>query len=139
SAVVVAGVRIQGSAAERVSVRPVGHPNDPSQNFTAGETPGVRGQGDGRGSFLVFDEGPGRSGSTFLSVAEALVRTGVPVERITLLGSHETDPQLLCAPDAARRWLVFRFRAAQGTNRQFERCTYIGAGEWRGIFVKQTS
>jgi hypothetical protein len=139
SAAAVAGLRIQGSAAERITVRPLGHPYDRSTRFTAQETEWIRRQLEHRASFLVVDEGPGRSGSTFLSVAEALVQTGVPVERITLLGSHETDPQLLCARDAARRWPVFRFRAAQSTRRQFERCTYIGAGEWRGIFLKQAS
>ncbi len=45
-----------------------------------------------------------RSGSSLLSVAEALEREGVPRSRILILCAYEPDVNTLCAPDAAQRW-----------------------------------
>jgi hypothetical protein len=139
SAVVAASLRAQGSPAERITVRPVGHPYDRTTHFTAAHTAWIRQHLERNASFLVVDEGPGRSGSTFLSVGEALVRTGVLIERITFLGSHEADAQLLCTRDAGQRWPIFRFRAAPRADRQFENCTFLGAGEWRKVFIERAA
>jgi adenine/guanine phosphoribosyltransferase-like PRPP-binding protein len=139
SAVVAASLRVQGSVVERITVRPLGHPYDRATHLSAEQIAWTKRQVERCASFVVVDEGPGRSGSTFLSVGEALVQAGVPVQRITFLGSHKTDSQFLCARDAEQRWSAFRFRAACSANRQFEPCTYIGAGEWRKLFVKQAA
>ena len=82
--------------------------------------------------FLVVDEGPGRSGSSFLSVGEALIDAGVPAAQLTLIGSHEPDLNLLCADDAARRWKAFHFLAAASRiSSRFSDHIFVGAGEWR--------
>lgn len=82
--------------------------------------------------FLVVDEGPGRSGSSSLSVGEALIDAGVPAEHLILIGSHEPDLNLLCADDAARRWKAFRFLAAGSRiGSRFSEHIFVGAGEWR--------
>jgi hypothetical protein len=90
--------------------------------------------------FLVVDEGPGLSGSTFLSVAEALEAAGVPVSQIILLCGHEPDVNALCAANAAERWKRYRSAAAGGEPRRPAGAeTFIGGGEWRKILVPQGS
>jgi hypothetical protein len=139
SAVVAAALKAQGSPAERMTVRPVGHPYDRVTHLSAEHSAWIRQHLERNASFIIVDEGPGRSGSTFLSVGEALVRAGVPIQRITLLGSHEPDAQLLCTRDAGQRWPIFRFRAAPRADAQFENCTFLGAGEWRKVLLERTS
>ena len=71
--------------------------------------------------FLVVDEGPGRSGSTFLSVAEALAGAGVRRDDISVLGSREFDPASLCAENAVARWRGVSFLStAAAVNLRFE-------------------
>src|SRR5438093_984269 len=88
--------------------------------------------------FLVVDEGPGRSGSTFLSVGEALISSGVPAEDIILLGSREPDLKALCAQEAASRWKKFKSRTfSPDASNGFRDCTYIGGGDWRRHFLSR--
>lgn len=134
SAVVLAALHAEGRPATRITVRPSGHPYSRRTEFGAVERGWVHQNLDAH--FLVVDEGPGRSGSTFLSVAEALWDAGVPRENITLIGSREPDVNSLCAPGAASRWRQFRFVATSpSVNRRFERHTYIGGGDWRRFLI----
>ena len=130
SAVVLTALRAQGKHASRITVRPTGHPYSRRTDFSVDQ---LRWVSENSGAqFLIVDEGPGRSGSTFLSVAEALVRAGVSRQRITILGSREPDLTSLCADNAINRWSEFRFRAtAPSVNQRFADCTYVGGGEWR--------
>jgi hypothetical protein len=92
------------AAALRVSrfttVRPFGDPFDRSiaidpeleRELLAGEA-----------HFVIVDEGPGQSGSSFGAVADWLSERGVPLERIALLPSHSGAPGLE-ATDERRRW-----------------------------------
>jgi hypothetical protein len=129
SAVVLAELRRLGVAASRMTVRPTGHPwqrqlvwsgSDRDQLLPFLES----------GDFLVVDEGPGLSGSTFLAVGEALLELGVPAARITFLCSHPPDAGRLIAPDAARRWARFAWRAARAWSAP-ERAYDISGGVWR--------
>jgi hypothetical protein len=132
SAMCASALRSAGRAVSRITVRPTGHPYARETRFTADEILWINQQLTASAQFLIVDEGPGRSGSTFLSVAEALIRAGVPNEKITMLGSRQPDPHSLCAADAAARWRSFRFLATiPSVNRRFERCNYIGGGNWR--------
>ena len=90
-----------------------------------------------RGScFLVVDEGPGLSGSSFLSVGEALVRAGVRREKIVLICSHAPQPERLCAQDSAQRWQQFRWLAVSSKPRRPDDAQiWIGGGEWRRLFL----
>lgn len=130
SAVVLTALRAQGKQASRITVRPTGHPYSRRTEFGIDQ---LRWVNENNGAqFLIVDEGPGRSGSTFLSVAEALVRAGVPRPEITLLGSRVPDLSSLCADNAIKRWQEFRFLATTpSVNRRFADCTYVGGGEWR--------
>jgi hypothetical protein len=118
----------------RITVRPTGHPYDRQTRFDYRQISWIREQHPAT-KFLVVDEGPGRSGSTFLSVAEALLAAGLSEENIILLGSREPDASTLCASAAASRWSRFRFMAVSNRYPRFDGCTYIGGGEWRRVFL----
>ncbi len=130
SAVVLAALNAAGNPATRITVRPVGHPYSRSTEFSPEQLHWI--QQNLASQFLVVDEGPGRSGSTFLSVAEALLRVGIPRSSITLIGSREPEVESLCARDGAARWQKFRYIAtAPAVNGRYDRCTYVGSGNWR--------
>jgi len=126
SAVARAAFAQRGVCAERLTVRPIGHPWERVLELSVEQRQRVR-QGKARGAhFLVVDEGPGLSGSSFLATAEALEAAEVPRERITLVGSHAVEPARLCARDAAARWARFRYVAVESPVRLAD----TGA-EWR--------
>ena len=138
SAVVAATLRRTGCPAERITVRPTGHPYSRMTHFTSEQIQWVDEQKEQRAMFLVVDEGPGRSGSSFLSVGEALIDADVPAEHVTLIGSHEPDLSLLCADDAVRRWKGFRFLAAvPHICARFSGHIFVGSGEWRRKFLAE--
>jgi hypothetical protein len=129
-AVVLASLRERGTRAERLSVRPRGHAWDRECLLDA---PALQLLERFRGAeLLVVDEGPGLSGSTFLSVGEALERAGVPPERITFLVSHAPDLSRLLARDAARRWRRFGQHVVPG-DIPFPEARDLGAGRWREL------
>ena len=138
SAVVLSALRAEGANASRITVRPVGHPYSRETQFTGEQMRWIAAHLKEGSHFLVVDEGPGRSGSTFLSVAEALQRAGVAAENITMLGSRMPDIDSLCADDAASRWQTFRFVAtAPSMNTRFQDYLYAAGGEWRRLFLSQ--
>lgn len=137
SAVTTAALNAKGHRAARITVRPTGHPYSRSVQFSIDEEDWIVKQLSQSAEFLIVDEGPGRSGSTFLSVAEALMRTGVSPERITAIGSREFDPESLCAENAAKRWHGLRFVAtAPSVSSRFENFPYLGGGDWRMYFFE---
>lgn len=140
SAVVIAELKLQGRPADRITVRPHGHPYNRNTQFTEQQTKWIDQKVSGSAQFLIVDEGPGRSGSTFLSVAEALLRAGVQRQQITMIGSRQPDIASLCADDAANRWSQFRFvSTSPAVNARFENHLYAGGGSWREIlFPDQT-
>jgi hypothetical protein len=140
SAVTTAKFRLIGVRAQRTTVRPSGHPYDRQTRFSAAQRQLVRHALSENAIFLVCDEGPGRSGSSLLSVAEALEQQGVPRDRIALLCSHEPNVNALCAPRAAERWQRYRCLATGLTRRLPAGADhYIGGGEWRNVILPQGS
>ena len=136
SAVVAAALRSSQLPVNRITVRPTGHPYDRVLQVTEELLLWIRKRLAEGSDFLVVDEGPGRSGSTFLATAEALVTAGVGMDRITLLGSRHPDLSQLCSRDGARRWARFRFEAVSpDSHSRFRDFPYIGGGEWRRRFV----
>ena len=132
SAVVAAELRRSGITTERFTARPTGPPYDRQCEFDTRQRHAIATLLAANAEFLICDEGPGRSGSSLLSVAEALEKEGASHSRITILCSHEPDVGSLCAPDAARRWGRFRV-AASGMTRRLpaDAAEYLGSGEWR--------
>lgn len=59
-------------------------------------------QGDAH--FIIVDEGPGQSGSSFCAVADWLLERGVPHERIALLPSHGGEPGASASDEHRRLW-----------------------------------
>jgi len=132
SAVVRAWFSANGTVAERMTVRPVGHPFDRHLPLGERERKWIAAQNQRNADFFVVDEGPGLSGSSFLAVAEALVGEGVAAERITLMPSSLPKLDNLFAPNAAQRWSRFRTLSLKPTRYlPSEAGEYIGGGTWR--------
>ncbi len=136
SAVVAAQLNACGIPASRTTVRPTGHPYDRRTEFTSAQREGIMQALSARAIFLVCDEGPGRSGSSLLSVAEALENAGVSHESIVLLCSHQPDVESLCAYNAPERWRRYRSIASGMTKRLPQDAGhYLGGGDWRELFI----
>jgi len=132
SAVVAASLRTLGVAASRITVRPTGHPYDRVCEFDAAERRAITESLAVKAEFLICDEGPGRSGSSLLSVAEALEQVGAPRSRIRILCSHQPDVSTLCARDGGRRWLSYSASPAGMTQRlPSGAATCLAGGQWR--------
>ena len=136
SAIVAATLSTTNLKIERLSVRPTGHPYDRELALNPNELHWIRRHLQRGSRFLVVDEGPGRSGSTFLSVAEGLVNMGVGEHKIALLGTRHANASDLCTKDAASRWNRFRFYPVEARSSQrFHGFTYAGGGEWRKTLI----
>ncbi|WP_437502538.1 hypothetical protein [Sorangium sp. So ce1099] len=132
SAVTAAALRRRGIRAERITVRPTGHPYDRRVELDPGQRRWVQ-EGIAEGAqFWVADEGPGFSGSSFLSAGDALTGAGVPRGNVVFLGSRAPDPDALVAPDGARRWRSFRAERVESvTHLPGDAGEFIGGGQWR--------
>ncbi len=108
SAVVQAALRSEGIQAERTTVRPSGHPYDRRCEFTGDQLRWIATMLSHQAEFFVVDEGPGMSGSSFLSVGDALISAGVARSNVSFVGSRNADPASLTARNAAERWISFR-------------------------------
>jgi len=133
-ALVAAALAQRGTMAGRISVRPTGHPFDRLTRFSREQLAWVADQRDSGTMFFVVDEGPGLSGSSFLSVGEALVRAGVERSRICFLCSHEPNPESLRAYNGAERWSSFDVRAVQHKSHiPPGGAVELGGGKWRAV------
>lgn len=83
-----------------VTVRPFG---DPSNREIAIDAALERQLLDGDAHYVIVDEGPGRSGSSFGAVGDWLQEHGVALERIALLPSHPGAPGP-AATERRRKW-----------------------------------
>jgi hypothetical protein len=90
AAVVAQAVRRSGARAWAWTVRPRGHPFDRAVQIGPALASSLAARQ--AGLFLIVDEGPGLSGSSFAAAAEAIRSLGVPNERIVLLPSY--DPEI---------------------------------------------
>ncbi|HEY6273240.1 MAG TPA: hypothetical protein VIX19_14770 [Terriglobales bacterium] len=132
SAVTLAAARARGLAAERVTVRPHGHPYNRRMKFSPCQVDFIRQHAARDACFLVVDEGPGLSGSTFISVAEALMKVGAPRERITLVCAHEPDFDSMRAENGPCRARRLRWIAVSSEPRRPPAAeAFIGGGQWR--------
>ena len=133
SAVACTALRLRDVQCERITVRPTGHPYDRQLELTPELRAWVERSGDA--GFLIVDEGPGISGSSFLAVAEALSRCGVAGERIHMVGSRTVDPAGLRAPNAPERWARYHFHVMQNEPLPPEGAgESLSGGTWRRHF-----
>jgi hypothetical protein len=121
---------------DRFTVRPQGPPYERTTTLGADRAALVRRRAEAGGRFVVVDEGPGLSGSSLISVAEALVGAGAPADRIWLLGTRVVDPATLVTPDGAARWRRFRSLAVPPGDRWPAACDgqSLSGGAWRAHF-----
>lgn len=84
-----------------VTVRPFGDPSN--RTIAMDEDLQQRLLGGGEKHYVVVDEGPGHSGSSFAGVATWLRERGIPEGRIALLPSHAGAPGA-AATDERRNW-----------------------------------
>jgi hypothetical protein len=140
SAVGLAALAREGIGASRITVRPVGHPYDRQTTFTNEQRSWVDHENRKRSSFMIVDEGPGLSGSSFISVAEALEALGVAANRITLVGTHDVDPNTLCAPEAARRWKRYKWKKAESSiGYSYANEIPLSGGLWRNLLLQSNA
>lgn len=131
SAVVRAELTRAGIPNVRHTVRPTGHPWNRELRWSPIDEQVLARVPDGA-EYVIVDEGPGLSGSTFLAVAEALVARGVSHHRIRFFCSHTPDPQRLLASDGARRWA--RFQAHSPCAWRAPRLGVdVSGGVWRSV------
>lgn len=132
SAVSATAARARGLNAQRITLRPCGHPYNRRAEFSTEQLQFIQTAAASDATFLIVDEGPGLSGSSFLSVAEALVSGGVLPERIFLVCGHEPDFDTFRAHDGPRRARRFRWIAVSSEPRRPAAAhLFLGAGEWR--------
>jgi hypothetical protein len=130
SAIVCETLRLRGFAVERTTVRPSGHPWARVLRFDRSQAAFLEQMRSQGAQFLVVDEGPYASGSTFLSVAESIERAGVSNGSIALCTSRAPDPRRLLAKAAEERWTRFRCYAASPWT-VVSGADDLSAGAWR--------
>lgn len=107
SAVVAGALEELGCETGSCTVRPTGHPFE--RRLDPGDP--VRQLWErlsGSHWFAVVDEGPGLSGSSFLSVTRALAEAGVPLDRVVLFPSWHGDAARFINREAAAQWPQYR-------------------------------
>lgn len=135
-AIVKAALEKRGLPAERTSVRPKGHPFDRVTEFSGEQLRWIARQRARGAHFFAVDEGPGLSGSSFLSVGDALQECGVPRPQITFLCSRQPDVDGLAARKAAARWPSYRaFYVAPNNRIPEEAELFVSGGIWRAHFI----
>lgn len=93
---------VGAGAAAPVTVRPSGDPF--RRALRIGERLRASLLSQPGAKFAIADEGPGLSGSSFASVVDWLEGDGVPLDRITLLPSHDNPPGAEATPEWRARW-----------------------------------
>jgi hypothetical protein len=89
------------------TVRPVGHPF--ARELRIGEQLAAELLRDSAHTrYVVVDEGPGMSGSSFVSVARWLITHGVAQAQVALMPSHTGEPGPESAPDTREQYAALR-------------------------------
>ena len=122
SAVVAAVMKQLGCPVRSFTIRPHGHPFD--RHVSVGDF-GY----ESDAHFLIVDEGPGLSGTSFASIAQFLCSKGVPENRIIFFPSWDTDGEAFLSDNARRRWRRHR-KYTEGRN-PFPDALDLSAGQWR--------
>lgn len=136
SAISLAALKRKAISSSRITVRPAGHPYDRKTELLPQQVRWAREMSQKGAAFLIVDEGPGLSGSSFLSTAECLMRQGIEADRITLVGTRDVDPVQLCTSDASLRWRKFGWKCvASRISERFKESTRLSGGLWRDLFL----
>jgi hypothetical protein len=124
-----------------MTVRPVGHPFARRLNLDESAARALLIPG---ATYIVVDEGPGLSGSSFRAVADWLEGRGVSPRDIVLLPSHAGEPGSRCSEHDRHRWRRTRRSPAAFDEGFFRRSVLargetiardLGGGAWRGLIA----
>lgn len=102
AAVVAATFEAAGRTVESLTLRPRGHPFARRPEATPALRHWLEARADA--TFLVVDEGPGLSGSSFCGTAAFLGGLGVSDAQIAFFPSHRPDPAAFVSAEARDRW-----------------------------------
>lgn len=131
SSIVCRALHCRGGRAERITVRPAGPPYQRTLEFTPEQLKWVSEHSVRGSEFLVVDEGPGFSGSSFTAVGRALRQAGVPNLQILFMGSRSPESTELRSRFDPE-WSTFRFcSVVQGTRIPAAAKVYCAGGYWR--------
>jgi hypothetical protein len=131
SAIVAAEFRRHRSAASRITVRPHGHPFRRECRFPPEQRDWIAERRRSGDRFFVVDEGPGLSGSSFLSVATALQMEGVDPENIIFYCSRVPDISSFCSETSREQWPRYQALAAHSSGSAIDGFEDISCGQWR--------
>lgn len=148
SSVIVAALESTGCPATSFTVRPRGDYFDREIYISDELAIEINAYADS--CFLIADEGPGLSGSSFASVAKELSRRGIPDDRIILFPSWNPDGNGFVSRKATEQWQKHRKFLTEfeelwldsGKFRKFwayDSVSDISAGKWRLIFFQNES
>jgi hypothetical protein len=123
----------------RFTVRPRGHPFDRELRLSEALQQSIRVNRESW--FLIVDEGPGLSGSSFISVASKLEQIGIPAERIVLFPSHDPDPSRLLSGQAREKWQRYKCYVEPFRPERFvpANARDISGGLWRELLYEDES
>jgi hypothetical protein len=134
-----AALRPRGTLAERSTVRPEGEPYQRKTTFRPAQIEWIHAGIERHADFVVVDEGPGFSGSTFLSVADALIEAGVAASSIVLMGSR-SFPTRTAGAEQIRKWERFRsYTIEYGRRTPAAAGRRLGGGTWRELVYRDRS
>ena len=136
SAVVGAVLEQRGCRVESFTVRPHGHPFQ--RELRLGDELRDALTKTSRALYVVVDDGPGPSGSSFASVAEALSALGIADDRIVLMPSSMPDGSGFVSRGAAARWRIHEKYAASSALPAGARIDF-SSGNWRAAFYRDDS
>jgi hypothetical protein len=115
-----------------VSVRPSGHPFDRTLAIGPALARALLEHNDDV-IYLIVDEGPGLSGSSFASIAKWLAARAVPLDRIVFMPSHAGAPGPHASDDVRHIWANVRKQvpAAPQVLERFAGSKDLSGGAWR--------
>ncbi len=155
SALVSATLNAGGWQAHRFTVRPTGHPFSRQVEIDAHEIKPAEWS-------LIVDEGPGLSGSSMASVAEAVQLAGIARARISFFPGHGGEPGEKASPEVRAWWkaaprfvtplqdlrwngrslaesLAELTPALCGTNQPVESIEDLSGGVWRSVVYRDSN
>jgi hypothetical protein len=119
SAAVAEVLRMGGADVRRCTVRPHGDPFSREVDLPAWVD-------DASDGYLVVNEGPGMSGSSFVATRVALTKMGVPAEKIHFFTGHPNAPGAAASEETRRIWA--------GTTRWHVPLVDTAFGNKKGLF-----